>query len=89
MRIALLGRNKLGMVDGSCTKDKFPGLENHWEEVNAIILSWVMNSVGKGLLGGIMYASSAQEVWEDLFERFNKVDSIRTFNLHKEIATLT
>ncbi|XP_047259414.1 uncharacterized protein LOC124891894 [Capsicum annuum] len=83
------GRNKLGMVDDFCTKDKFSGLKNHWERVNAIVLSWVMNFVGKGLLGGIMYASSAQEVWEDLFERFNKVDSSRTLNLHKEIATLT
>ncbi|XP_019254158.1 PREDICTED: uncharacterized protein LOC109232917 [Nicotiana attenuata] len=59
------------------------------ERVNAIVLSWLMNSVAKGLLGGIMYASSAQTVWEDLAERFNKVDGSRTFNLHKEIATLT
>lgn len=27
MKIALLGRNKLGMVDGSCKKEMFPGLE--------------------------------------------------------------
>lgn len=36
-----------------------------------------------------MYASSAKVVWDDLFERFNKVDGSRTFNLHKEIATLS
>ena len=30
MRIALLGRNKLGLVDGSCTKEKFSSeLGNH------------------------------------------------------------
>ncbi|KAH0722510.1 hypothetical protein KY289_005554 [Solanum tuberosum] len=67
----------------------FPGLENNWERVNAIVLSWIMNSVSKSLLGGIMYASSAKVVWDDLFERFNKVDGSRTFNLHKEIATLS
>ncbi|XP_019267542.1 PREDICTED: uncharacterized protein LOC109244841 [Nicotiana attenuata] len=67
MRVALLGRNKLGLVDGSCTKDKFPEiLWNHWERVNAIVLSWIMNSVASGLL----------------------VDGARSFNLHKEIATL-
>ncbi|XP_075096344.1 uncharacterized protein LOC107777081 [Nicotiana tabacum] len=64
-------------------------MENHWERVNAIVLPWIMNSVAKGLFGGIMYASSAQAVWEDLLERFNKIDGSRTFNLHKEIATLT
>ncbi|XP_070049241.1 uncharacterized protein [Nicotiana tomentosiformis] len=90
MRVALLGRNKLGMVDGTCSKDRFPdSMKNHWERVNAIVLSRLMNSVAKDLLGGIMYASSAQTVWEDLAERFNKVDGSRTFNLPKEIATLT
>ncbi|KAL3356682.1 hypothetical protein AABB24_017377 [Solanum stoloniferum] len=48
-----------------------------------------MNSMEKGLLGGIMYASHAQEVWDDLYERFNKIDGSRTFNLHKEIAILS
>lgn len=57
-----------------------------WERVNAIVLSWIMNSVEKGLLGG--YAFTVQAVWKDLFERFNKVDGSRIFNIHKEIATL-
>ncbi|KAM3283987.1 hypothetical protein P3S67_022785 [Capsicum chacoense] len=34
-------------------------------------------------------SSSAQLVWDDLFERFNKVDSSQTYNLHKEITTFT
>ncbi|XP_059295462.1 uncharacterized protein LOC132048797 [Lycium ferocissimum] len=82
--------NKLGLVDGTCSKDKFPEeMWNRWERVNAIVLSWVMNSVSKNLLGGIMYASIVQTVWEELLERFNKIDGSRTFNLHKEISTLT
>ncbi|XP_019239932.1 PREDICTED: uncharacterized protein LOC109219916 [Nicotiana attenuata] len=90
MRVALLGRNKLWLVDVSCSKEKFPEcVWNHWERVNAIVLSWIMNSVSSGLLGRIMYASSAQAVWSDLHERFNKVDGSRSFNLHKEIATLS
>lgn len=90
MRLSLLGRNKLGMVDGSCSKEKFyPELGNHKERVNVIVLSWIMSAVAKNLLGGIMYAKSAQAVWNDLGERFNKIDGSRTFNLHKEIATLS
>lgn len=61
----------------------------YWERVNTIVLSWLLNSVSKSLLGGVIYASVAQVVWKDLFERFNKVDGSRTYNLHKEIATLT
>ncbi|XP_070029529.1 uncharacterized protein [Nicotiana sylvestris] len=62
---------------------------NHCEMINTIVLSWIMNSIAKNLLGGIMYASSAQVVSDDLSERFNNVDGSRTFNLHKEIAILT
>ncbi|XP_033512839.1 uncharacterized protein [Nicotiana tomentosiformis] len=36
-----------------------------------------------------MYAFSVQVVSEELAERFNKVDGSRTFNLHKEITTLS
>ncbi|XP_075076364.1 uncharacterized protein LOC142163016 [Nicotiana tabacum] len=88
--MTLLGRNKLGLVDGSCTKESYlENLWNHWERVNAIVLSWLMNSVSSGLLGGIMYASSAHAVWNDLHERFDKVDGSRSYNLHKEIAKLS
>lgn len=63
MRMALLGRNKWWLVDGTCSKEKISeNMWNRWERVNAIVLSWLMNSVTNGLLGGIMYASSIQVV---------------------------
>ncbi|KAK4724729.1 hypothetical protein R3W88_027508 [Solanum pinnatisectum] len=43
MRVALLGRNKLGMIDGT-------------------LLSWIMNSVAKELLRGIMYVSIEKKI---------------------------
>ncbi|XP_070035465.1 uncharacterized protein [Nicotiana tomentosiformis] len=65
MRVALLGRNKLGMVNGTWKKERFSEIMwNHWKKVNVIVLSWIMNSVAK--VGGIMYASSAQvNLWEE------------------------
>lgn len=54
-----------------------------------VVLSWIMNTVDKGLLGSIICLSNAQHVWKDLFERYNKIDGSRTFNLHKKIATIT
>ncbi|XP_016567048.2 uncharacterized protein LOC107865250 [Capsicum annuum] len=45
VRIALLGRNKFGVVDGSWKKEIFStDLANQWERVNAIVLSWLVNS---------------------------------------------
>lgn len=61
--LALLGRNKIGLVDGSCMKEKFSEeLWGQWERVNAIVLSWLMNSVSKSLLSDIAFASIAFQV---------------------------
>ncbi|XP_069155831.1 uncharacterized protein [Solanum lycopersicum] len=89
MRIAILGRNKLGLIDGKCRKDGFgPNLTDLWERCNAIVLSWIMNCVSKELLGGIVYSTDACSVWGDLKERFDKTDGSRIFQLHREIVTL-
>lgn len=90
MKIAIIGRNKLGFIDGSCRKELYgPNLTNLWERCNAIVLSWIMNCVLKELLGGIVYSTNAAAVWKDLCERYDKIDGSRIFQLHKEIATVS
>ncbi|XP_049414660.1 uncharacterized protein LOC125877400 [Solanum stenotomum] len=90
MKIGLLGKGKLGFITSQCSKDKFTtDMHDLWEKCNAIVLSWIMISVSRELLSGIVYASSAQQIWTDLKERFDKVDGSRIFYLHKEIATLS
>ena len=90
MRIAILGRNKLGFIDGSCKKEAYgENLKNLWERCNAIVLSWIMNCVSKELLSGIVYSTNAAEVWKELCERYDKVDGSRMYQLHKEIATIS
>lgn len=89
MRIALLGKRKLGFVLGTCTKDSFDvQLHDQWETCNAIVLSWLMNTISANLLNGIVYASNAHLVWEDLKESFDKVNRVRIWQLHREITTL-
>ncbi|OIT06173.1 hypothetical protein A4A49_61608, partial [Nicotiana attenuata] len=89
VRNGLLGKSKLGFLDGRFPKSKFePELHDLWEKVNAIVLSWIMNAVRSGLLSNVMYASSAHRVWEDLKERFDKVNGSRILYLHREVHTL-
>ncbi|XP_075099517.1 uncharacterized protein LOC142176283 [Nicotiana tabacum] len=74
-RIAILGRNKLGFIDDTCKKESFgTNLVDLWERCNAIILPWIMNCVSPELLSGIVYSSNSSEVWNDLEERFDKID---------------
>nr|XP_009768762.1 PREDICTED: uncharacterized protein LOC104219738 [Nicotiana sylvestris] len=48
-----------------------------------------MNTVAPHLFSGIVYASDAHLVREDLRERFDKVNRVRIFQLHREIATIS
>ncbi|XP_059310544.1 uncharacterized protein LOC132061878 [Lycium ferocissimum] len=59
-----------------------------WERVDVIVQSWIMNAVARNLVGVVVFGSNAYAIREDLKERFDRVDGSRTFNLHKEIATL-
>ncbi|XP_039067901.1 uncharacterized protein LOC120213937 [Hibiscus syriacus] len=73
MRIALLAKNKLGLVDGtSCKEDYDEILHSQWERCNAFVLSWILNTVSSDLSAGIVFASSAAHVWNDLKDRFDK-----------------
>ncbi|KAF3636718.1 putative deacetylvindoline O-acetyltransferase-like [Capsicum annuum] len=73
MHIALLGQNKLGIVDGTLKKERFrEDFWGQWERINVAVLSWTMNIVSSNLVSGIIYASTACCVWEELKERFDK-----------------
>lgn len=88
MKIAILGRSKLGFIDGTCKRENYgTNLVDLWERCNAIVLSWLMNCVSPDLLSGIVYSSNASAISNDLKERLDKVNCSRIFQIHKEIAT--
>lgn len=89
MMINLRAKSKLGFVLGMCRKGDYkPELEEQWEKCNVFVLAWIMNTVLKELLSGIVYASDAAIFWADLKERFDKVDGSRSYQPHREICTL-
>ncbi|XP_075077240.1 uncharacterized protein LOC142163980 [Nicotiana tabacum] len=89
MRIQLLGKNKLGLIDGTLKReDVEEDLGHQWDRCNTIIMGWIISSVSKELMTGVVYAKNACRVWEDLKERFDKVNASRIYQLHKEITTL-
>ncbi|XP_060195376.1 uncharacterized protein LOC132624649 [Lycium barbarum] len=60
MRLALLGRNKLGLVNGRWKKENFgEEIWEQWERVNAIVLSWLVNTISSNLLSDVVYAINA------------------------------
>ncbi|XP_009781139.1 uncharacterized protein LOC142177620 [Nicotiana tabacum] len=90
MKIGLLGKNKLGFVDGRFPKSRFDSeLRDQWDKVNDVVLSWIMNAVKPGLPSSAVYAYNAHKVWKDLKEIFDKVNGSRVLYLSREIHNLT
>nr|XP_009799659.1 PREDICTED: uncharacterized protein LOC104245702 [Nicotiana sylvestris] len=90
MKVALLGKNKLCLVNGSTSKEDFgSGLAHQWDRCNAIVTSWLMSNVSKDLITGVLFSSNACTVWAAFKERFDEVNGSRLYYLHKEIFTMT
>lgn len=90
MRLALLVKNKLGFVDGTCVKSSYKGnREAQWERCDAVILSWISATVAPELVTSIMYGSNSRKIWNDFKERFDESNLTRIFHLWKEIGSLT
>ncbi|XP_070035164.1 uncharacterized protein [Nicotiana tomentosiformis] len=89
MKIVLHGKNKLGFVLGIYRKEMY-GVSLHelCDRHNAIVLAWIMNTIYPSLISTVIYASNAYKVWEELRERFDKVNASKACYLHKKIATL-
>ncbi|GAV66404.1 UBN2_3 domain-containing protein, partial [Cephalotus follicularis] len=72
MMIALTTKNKLDFINGSCKKpEAHSPILHQWERCNAIVLSWIMNTVSKEIYNGIIYSTNAFTVWTDLRKIFN------------------
>ncbi|GAV81025.1 LOW QUALITY PROTEIN: UBN2_3 domain-containing protein, partial [Cephalotus follicularis] len=69
-RIAHTTKNKIGFIDGSCKKPAASSPNLHqWERCNAIVLSWILNTVSKELFNGNLtistYYSKLKQLWDE------------------------
>lgn len=59
--LASLGRNKLGLIDGTCSKDMFSKeLWGQWERVNVVVLLWLMKTIINTILTNCSSKSKTQ-----------------------------
>ncbi|GAU15747.1 hypothetical protein TSUD_235630 [Trifolium subterraneum] len=82
-------KNKLAFVDGSMPIPDFHDLNRRaWERCNHLIHSWIIKSVTKQIAQTLVFHENCIDVWEDLQERFSKVDRVRIANLRASINNL-
>lgn len=74
MKRSLRARRKWSFIDGTIAEPKegSPNFED-WCTVQAMLVSWILNTVEPKLRTSISYLETAKEVWDDIKERFSVV----------------
>ena len=70
VRKSLIGKNKLGFIDGSITISSplvnSPTAVQAWIRADNIVGTWIINLVSPKLQGSIIYGDTAFEIWIEL-----------------------
>ncbi|KAL5767159.1 hypothetical protein ACOSQ2_013942 [Xanthoceras sorbifolium] len=91
MTLALNSKNKLSFVNGSINaplKTADPESYAAWSRCNDMVHSWIINTLSPEISDSVIYYSTANEVWEDLRERFSQSNAPRIFEIQRDIAYL-
>lgn len=90
MELALETKNKLGFINGTCTKPEIDDImTKQWDRCNFVALSWILGCVAEELYLGQIFSKNASLVWQELKETYDKVYGSITFDLHHKINSLS
>ena len=82
IEIALIAKNKLGFVLGTCTKpDASSPLFGQWDKCDKMVISWLLHAVEKRISDSILFSSSSRQIWLDLEQRFEWFDATKFFQV--------
>ncbi|XP_031269397.1 uncharacterized protein LOC116127880 [Pistacia vera] len=87
MRMAWRVKNKLGIVDGTFkTPNPTSQTYKQWVQANDMVMSWLIHLMVPELAQSIIYADTAQAIWEDLRDRFSQPNSSKMYDIKKGIS---
>lgn len=90
MLLTLSTKNKLGFVNG---RIPMPDLDSpdypFWERCNDLVISWIIFNLDDTIATSVLYMTSAQEIWEDLEERFGDASMAQIYALEQQLLDVS
>ncbi|CAH1444911.1 unnamed protein product [Lactuca virosa] len=86
IQAALEARRKFGFLDGSITASVPPCTQSDWQTINAMLISWIMNTIDPEVKCYLSKYRDAKKLWDTLKSRFAVVNGPRIQQLKSSIA---
>ncbi|CAL1354157.1 unnamed protein product [Linum trigynum] len=88
MTNSLLAKNKLGLVTGTVPRPASgPELEA-WVRCNAAVVGWLRTGMSRDIRSSLSASLTAQQIWDELKERFSTGNLPRRYKLRRDITNL-
>ena len=89
MEIALIAKNKLGFVLGTCSQpDLTSPLFPQWDRCDKMVISWLLHTVEKSISDSILFSNSSRQIWTDLEQRFGQSDGTKFFQIKTDLYSI-
>ncbi|CAM8899731.1 unnamed protein product [Rhodiola kirilowii] len=85
MEIAMSGRSKLAFIQGKYPKPSDPVMAEKWQRCNDVLMSWLICSVSKKIVGEILHARDAMTAWETLQSSYAGTNLARISEIQREL----
>ncbi|XP_019431935.1 PREDICTED: uncharacterized protein LOC109339027 [Lupinus angustifolius] len=87
--MAFESKNKMEFINGALPK---PPPNDHmystWKRCNNLVVLWLTRSIDPSIVQSILWMESAQEIWEDLKERYHQGDNFKISELIGEMHSI-
>ncbi|XP_074287902.1 uncharacterized protein LOC141613065 [Silene latifolia] len=77
VRTALKARRKFGFLNGTINEPKPPCTPEDWDTVQALLVSWLMNTIEPEVKALLPNYENPKLLWDDINDRFSIVDGPR------------
>ncbi|XP_076904645.1 uncharacterized protein LOC143560163 [Bidens hawaiensis] len=89
MTIALSAKNKLGFINNTVP---MPANQAHlalWQRCNYMVISWILNTLNHDIRDSVLYAETAQTLWNELNARYGQACGARVHQLQKNLYQIS
>lgn len=90
MKIELDAKNKLRFVEGKIAVPKEGSQDSdQWRRCDYMVMSWILNSISKELVGSFLYVINIRELWIELGERYSESNELMIYQIKQKITSIS